>query len=744
MAELIFRHALVVDRSGERLMWMNSVAGSAQKDMELLMEAHGDGVRSTDAAAVRAVTSGQIDPRSAGDPYPRMPPPNTEEVNRVTAPDVHHRMRRPKRGEPRTKVEGSTWFRTESKPAKARDGWEKAMDAYDEMRRKVGHPSGPSAKRPRSSDGEIAGDESGDGQHAAMEAEEEEQSVGPDDDRGAEDEAPSEEDEDEDSAEGAPPGKARKVVHWYLCRVRNPKRTAHQGGSDEHQPPAEQSDGAIRRSSRIEGRRAAEREREAAEKKLQDEAIRVESRAREVAAKRWQVAANKIYIECVRLERAQGITGLQRLCSLVSASDSPFLQLEQNRWIAEAMQLDMRDNVVRDFDKAYNTTLKKFRLGKIRTFAMHFPKCHQRRSVVVRHKNWRATWQRHSAEAITVKSGNAPPQVLNRVPHDTRVVMEPRGVLRFDVLVDVDPKPCTSTHAVALDVGVRTFLQGYDPAGEFKSFGEGDIRRVDRLFRHLDALSRKLARKCVSREEKRHRAGCRKAAARLRQRIHDLVSDLHHRVIHQLLTRYKLIILAKFSPGECVRRNRHTITPAIRRRILVYRHGEFRQKLLQAAKQYDGVAVVVLGEEWTSKRCSRCHCIHELLGGSKLFVCPNEQCGLVIDRDCNAARNLWDKFLFEKLQVPWPVVPPTQARNALIRERGMSEDMSSAGSLWMDGDQKMSSVSNRAEVPCSSPPAASGHARPCRVEPGTSVRRPRCVPFTRNSPGPKPQHPKRM
>jgi len=77
-----------------------------------------------------------------------------------------------------------------------------------------------------------------------------------------------------------------------------------------------------------------------------------------------------------------------------------------------------------------------------------------------------------------------------------------------------------------------------------------------------------------------------------------------------------------------------------------------------------------LGRGMDFEGCSRCGHIHD-----KLFAGPNLECGLVIDRDCNAARNLWDKFRTEILHMPRQSAPPsTVARNALIWEPGMGND----------------------------------------------------------------------
>ena len=70
---------------------------------------------------------------------------------------------------------------------------------------------------------------------------------------------------------------------------------------------------------------------------------------------------------------------------------------------------------------------------------------------------------------------------------------------------------------------------------------------------------------------------------------------------------------------------------------------EFRRQLSYKAAWYGGQVVVASRWEPTSKRCSACGWVDEELAlADRTFVCrnPKRRCGLVIDRDLNAAINL--------------------------------------------------------------------------------------------------------
>ena len=62
-----------------------------------------------------------------------------------------------------------------------------------------------------------------------------------------------------------------------------------------------------------------------------------------------------------------------------------------------------------------------------------------------------------------------------------------------------------------------------------------------------------------------------------------------------------------------------------------------------ACRQDEHFRVILQDESYTSKMCGMCDTIKHNLGGSKLFNCDN--CGYVVDRDVNGARNIFRKAL---------------------------------------------------------------------------------------------------
>ncbi|MBW4571375.1 MAG: transposase [Tolypothrix carrinoi HA7290-LM1] len=192
-----------------------------------------------------------------------------------------------------------------------------------------------------------------------------------------------------------------------------------------------------------------------------------------------------------------------------------------------------------------------------------------------------------------------------------------------------------SDRVIALDPGNRTFLTGFDGENVLE-IGKGDIGRIQRLCQHLDNL--------ISRSTKvkaHQRRKMRLAANRAREKIQDLIKDLHKKATNLLVNSYKTIFLPTFDSSQMVIKKRsgkkRRINSKSVRQMLTLSHYRFEQHLKQAALK-KGVLVVLCNESYTSKTCGSCGHIHHKLGGSKIFKCLH--CGAQISRDVNGARNI--------------------------------------------------------------------------------------------------------
>jgi putative transposase len=155
--------------------------------------------------------------------------------------------------------------------------------------------------------------------------------------------------------------------------------------------------------------------------------------------------------------------------------------------------------------------------------------------------------------------------------------------------------------------------------------------------RHLKRRLKKLKRlqRVVTRRKKG--SNNRKKAVHKFARLQRQIRNQRHNMLHQVTTRLaktKSVLVIEDLNVSGMLQN-HRLAQAIGD-VGFY---EFKRQLLYKASWYG--ARVILADRWepSSKRCSECGWIDaDLLLSDRTFHC--EQCGLVLDRDLNAAINL--------------------------------------------------------------------------------------------------------
>ena len=133
----------------------------------------------------------------------------------------------------------------------------------------------------------------------------------------------------------------------------------------------------------------------------------------------------------------------------------------------------------------------------------------------------------------------------------------------------------------------------------------------------------------------------RKAQARLRQRIINLVDELHWQTARWLTGTYKVILIPAFETQDMTRRAGRKIRSKTARMMLSFRHYEFRQRLLWKAWQR-GALVIEVNEAYTSKTRSWDGVVNDNLGGNTIV---RDHDGFGMDRDVNGARGIFLRAL---------------------------------------------------------------------------------------------------
>lgn len=191
---------------------------------------------------------------------------------------------------------------------------------------------------------------------------------------------------------------------------------------------------------------------------------------------------------------------------------------------------------------------------------------------------------------------------------------------------------------VALDPGVRSFLTLFSP-DSFGWIGNQDIGRIQRLCQHLDDLISRSSR-IKSKAKQRHRKAC----DRLRQKIRNLIDELHHKVAKFLVENFDIILLPTFEVSEMVLKNSRKIRSKSVRQMLNWAHYRFKMFLKHKAFEYNKT-VIDCCEAYTSKTVSWTGEIIHNLGGRKVIQSKIDN--QKMNRDINGARGIFLRALVD-------------------------------------------------------------------------------------------------
>jgi putative transposase len=184
--------------------------------------------------------------------------------------------------------------------------------------------------------------------------------------------------------------------------------------------------------------------------------------------------------------------------------------------------------------------------------------------------------------------------------------------------------PRTSDNFIGVDLGLKTFAT--------LSSGE-QIEAPKPLKANFKRLRR--AQRVLSRRVKgsKRRLKARQRVARIHKRVTDVRIDFLNKLTTRLVRENQVVAVEDLAVKNMVK-NR-----SLARVISDAGWGEFRRQLEYKAQRY-GTQILVVGRFYpSSKTCSGCGCVKEtLLLSERSYSC--EHCGLVMDRDLNAAVNI--------------------------------------------------------------------------------------------------------
>lgn len=197
--------------------------------------------------------------------------------------------------------------------------------------------------------------------------------------------------------------------------------------------------------------------------------------------------------------------------------------------------------------------------------------------------------------------------------------------------------------AIGIDMGLKSLL----------AFSDGTLVENPRWLREsLDELRIKQRHAARQRRGSKNQQKTYYQIAKLHAKISNQRMDYLHKTSRELVNKYDLIAIEDLSLGFM--NKNHNLALSSHDAGL----GIFRQMLEYKAEEA-GVQVKAVNPYNTSQICSNCRKIVSKTLAVRVHTCPN--CGLVIDRDVNAARNILNLALNSlgrsEQTVTWAVAP---------------------------------------------------------------------------------------
>jgi putative transposase len=285
--------------------------------------------------------------------------------------------------------------------------------------------------------------------------------------------------------------------------------------------------------------------------------------------------------------------------------------------------------LLRRLDKAFKAFFRRLKAGEKPGFP-RFKSRSRFRSLEFRHgdgcklrfdKSGRALFYVQNIGEIKVKYHRP-------VPDDAQIkhVVLKRSNGKWYVCLQIEmpaPEPVGSDGpAVGVDVGLESLL----------ALSDGTLVENPRWLRSSLAKLR-VAQRRASRRKKGSKRQQKAYAqvARLHERIANQRRDFWHKLTRELVDTHGLIAIEDL-PLDFMTGNSHLARSAHDAGL-----GEFRQ-LLQYKAEEAGTEVVAVNPRNTSQQCSGCGAVVEKKLSVRVHACPH--CGLTLNRDVNAARNI--------------------------------------------------------------------------------------------------------
>lgn len=214
---------------------------------------------------------------------------------------------------------------------------------------------------------------------------------------------------------------------------------------------------------------------------------------------------------------------------------------------------------------------------------------------------------------------------LNTQELSTLTIQESEGIYYAAFTISVNSLPNLSKKVTAFDPGIRTFMTTADSEGKINEHGSCIYAKINKYIRRV--ISR------PAKNKKQHRA-----IERLKTKVDKFVNDFHCKLAKYLAINNAAIIAPELGSYLCRKKQRCIWDHLLQRMV---HHANFSHRLRNACQTYS-CHYLYSKEHYTTMGCSQCNNSYKV-GSEKTYKCP-KGC-MSIDRDVNAARNIFSRFI---------------------------------------------------------------------------------------------------
>ena len=310
---------------------------------------------------------------------------------------------------------------------------------------------------------------------------------------------------------------------------------------------------------------------------------------------------------------------------VTQANALPELKQAKPYWLS--LHSDVLQDVLRRLDKAYQAFFRRVKVGEGPGFP-RFKGEGRYRSMTFSHlsKKLIRTIRKRTARIVVPKIGHVAIRYHRPLP-DGKIkaltIQRKASGWYANITVQVpDPIEVPIQLTVGLDVGLESFVTTSD----------GDKVHNPQYFRESERKLTK-AQRVLSRREKgstRYKEQ-REHVAKIHEHIANQRRDFHFKTVHRLFAQCEEVAVEDLKIGNMVK-NHH-----LAKSISDAAWGDFRL-ILQSKAANAGKQLTKVDPKYTSQRCSGCDSIVPKSLSVRVHDCPD--CGLVLDRDHNAAINI--------------------------------------------------------------------------------------------------------